>query len=83
MRGGGGHGFRICQERDHPVDPRLETQRLEDQREEAGAESGPVGGTGRTGLAAHVHWTWTKGHADHEDNNRADELATQAAREQL
>ena len=31
----------------------------------------------------HVHWTWTKGHADHEDNNRADELAAQAAREQL
>jgi ribonuclease HI len=30
-----------------------------------------------------VQWTWTKGHADHEDNNRADELATQAAREQL
>jgi ribonuclease HI len=28
-------------------------------------------------------WTWTKGHADHEDNNRCDELATQAAREQL
>jgi ribonuclease HI len=26
-------------------------------------------------------WTWTKGHADHEDNNRADELATTAARE--
>ncbi len=30
----------------------------------------------------HTHWTWTKGHADHEDNNRCDELATQAAREQ-
>lgn len=30
-----------------------------------------------------VHWTWTKGHADHEDNNRCDELATRAAREQL
>ena len=30
-----------------------------------------------------IHWTWTKGHADHEDNNRADELAAQAAREQL
>lgn len=29
-----------------------------------------------------VHWTWTKGHASHEDNNRADELATRAAREQ-
>jgi len=29
-----------------------------------------------------VRWTWTKGHANHEDNNRCDELATQAAREQ-
>jgi ribonuclease HI len=27
-------------------------------------------------------WTWTKGHASHDDNNRADELATTAAREQ-
>ena len=30
-----------------------------------------------------LKWTWTKGHADHEDNNRCDELATQAARDQL
>lgn len=30
----------------------------------------------------HVEWTWTKGHAGHEDNNRCDELATRAAREQ-
>jgi ribonuclease HI len=30
----------------------------------------------------HTHWVWTKGHASHEDNNRADELATRAAREQ-
>jgi len=29
-----------------------------------------------------MKWTWTKGHASHEDNNRADELATRAAREQ-
>lgn len=29
-----------------------------------------------------VEWSWTKGHADHEDNNRCDELATRAAREQ-
>jgi ribonuclease HI len=29
-----------------------------------------------------VQWTWTKGHADHDDNNRCDELATRAAREQ-
>ena len=28
-----------------------------------------------------IVWTWTKGHANHEDNNRCDELATQAARE--
>lgn len=27
-------------------------------------------------------WTWTKGHASHEDNNRADELASAAARSQ-
>jgi ribonuclease HI len=27
-------------------------------------------------------WTWTKGHASHEDNNRCDELATEAARRQ-
>ena len=27
-------------------------------------------------------WSWTKGHAVHEDNNRADELASLAAREQ-
>jgi ribonuclease HI len=27
-------------------------------------------------------WVWTKGHASHADNNRADELAARAAREQ-
>ena len=27
-------------------------------------------------------WSWTRGHALHEDNNRADELANTAAREQ-
>jgi ribonuclease HI len=30
-----------------------------------------------------TQWSWTKGHASHEDNNRADELATAAARGQL
>lgn len=29
-----------------------------------------------------VQWEWVKGHADHADNNRCDELATWAAREQ-
>jgi ribonuclease HI len=29
-----------------------------------------------------IRWTWTKGHADHDDNNRVDELATLAARGQ-
>ncbi len=31
----------------------------------------------------HASWSWTKGHASHEDNNRADELASRAAREQI
>jgi len=32
-------------------------------------------------LARHlVHWQWVKGHADHPDNNRADQLAAEAAR---
>lgn len=30
-----------------------------------------------------VKWEWTKGHASHEDNNRCDELAQRAAREQI
>jgi ribonuclease HI len=35
-------------------------------------------------IARHkTHWTWTKGHASHADNNRADELAAAAARGQL
>jgi ribonuclease HI len=29
-----------------------------------------------------TEWKWTKGHADHVDNNRCDELATAAARNQ-
>jgi ribonuclease HI len=28
-------------------------------------------------------WQWTKGHASHEDNNRCDELASEAARQQI
>lgn len=29
-----------------------------------------------------VRWVWTKGHADHADNNRCDELARRAPRDQ-
>jgi len=29
-----------------------------------------------------TRWSWTRGHANHADNNRCDELATRAAREQ-
>jgi len=29
-----------------------------------------------------IVWSWTKGHASHDDNNRADELASRAARDQ-
>jgi ribonuclease HI len=31
----------------------------------------------------HTRWSWTKGHASHADNNRCDELASRAAREQI
>ena len=35
-------------------------------------------------VASHtIVWQWTKGHASHDDNNRCDELASQAAREQM
>jgi ribonuclease HI len=35
-------------------------------------------------VAAHqTQWKWTKGHASNEDNNRCDELANRAAREQI
>jgi ribonuclease HI len=35
-------------------------------------------------VATHkVKWEWTKGHASHEDNNRCDELASEAARAQI
>ena len=30
-----------------------------------------------------IKWTWTKGHANHDDNNRCDELASRAAESQL
>ena len=30
-----------------------------------------------------IQWVWTKGHANHEDNNRCDELASRAAELQL
>lgn len=30
-----------------------------------------------------TEWVWTRGHSSHIDNNRCDELATQAAREQI
>jgi ribonuclease HI len=30
-----------------------------------------------------IRWEWVKGHAQHADNNRCDELANRAAREQV
>jgi ribonuclease HI len=33
--------------------------------------------------AHQTRWTWTKGHAVHEDNNRCDELASEAAEQQI
>lgn len=30
-----------------------------------------------------TEWTWTRGHANHDENNRCDELAQRAARDRL
>lgn len=30
-----------------------------------------------------IHWVWVRGHADHEENNRCDKLARQAAQKFL
>ena len=63
------------------VDPRLEAQRLEDRRQEAGEERRPLAAA-RRGAAHHeVDWHWVKGHAGHELNERADRLAVEAIAE--
>ena len=60
----------------------LEAEGLANGGEEAGVEPGLVGRTGPAERAAQNVWSWTKGHASHADNNRCDELATAAARNQ-
>ena len=82
LRRRGGHRFRIRQERHHQVDSRLEAQRLEDRAKKPVVNQDLWMELDDLASQHKIKWTWTKGHADHEDNNRCDELATQAAREQ-
>ncbi len=61
----------------------MEAQGLADRGEKAGGESGSCGSSWmRRWNGIKTEWVWTKGHASHSDNNRADELASRAAREQ-
>ena len=75
------HRQQVCARRHLEVDPRLEAQRLEDRRQEAGEERRPVAAARRRARSSHeVHWHWVKGHAGHELNERADQLARRGHR---
>ena len=70
------HRLAVRAEGHHRVDPRLEAQRLEDRRQEAGEERGPVAASSTSCGSEHeVEWHWVKGHAGHPENERADALA--------
>ena len=65
----------VCAEGHQRVDSRLEAQRLEDRRQEAGQECRPLAAPRRPGRQHQIEWIWVKGHAGHPENERADALA--------
>ena len=61
----------------------LEAPRLDDQARRSRWSTRTCGRSWTTGRRqTKITWAWTKGHASHADNNRCDELAQTAAREQ-
>ena len=75
------HRQQVRARRHLEVDSRLEAQRLEDRRQEAGEEHRPVAAARRGAQRHEVRWHWVKGHAGHELNERADQLAVAAIAE--
>ncbi len=61
--------------RHHRLDPWLEAERLAHRRQEAGEERRAVAAAGDALKRHKVRWHWVKGHAGHDVNERADQLA--------
>ena len=83
VRGGSDYRFRVREERHHHLDSQLEAAQLDDQPRRSRWSIRTSGRSWTTWSAGtKLTWSWTKGHASHADNNRCDELAQMAAREQ-
>ena len=70
------HRQRLPARRRHPLDPRLEAQRLADRRAGKPVKNEDLWRRLDAAAARHtVTWDWVKGHAGHPENERADALA--------